>query len=94
MYYFIKWGDNTNIGWIGPYTTGEVITLSHNWPEGNYLLKAKVKDINDNESDWSTLDLSMSKNKEISYYSLLDFLEKYNYIFPLFRQILLQISFQ
>ena len=94
LYYFIKWGDNTNIGWIGPYPTGEVITLSHNWSiKGDYLLKAKVKDIYDNESDWSTLDLSMSKNREISY-PLLDFLEKYTHIFPLFRQIILRISFQ
>jgi hypothetical protein len=66
LYYFIKWGDDSNIGWIGPYLSGEVITLSHNWSKsGNYLLKAKVKDIYGNESDWSSLEVSISKTKSI-----------------------------
>jgi len=89
LYYFIKWGDDKNIGWIGPYLTGEVITLSHNWSNsGNYLLKAKVKDVYGHESDWSTLEVTMPKNKAIN---LNLFLQMFFHHFPFFEKILNQI---
>jgi hypothetical protein len=76
LYYFIKWGDDTNTGWIGPYSTGEVITLSHNWSNNSkYVLKAKVKDIHENESEWAFLEISMPKTKS----------------FPLFNYFMLRI---
>jgi CubicO group peptidase (beta-lactamase class C family) len=60
VYYFIDWGDNTNSSWIGPYSSGEVITESHTWSEkGKYTIKAKVKDIDEWESDWATLTVTM-----------------------------------
>jgi len=41
------------IGWNGPYETGEVITLSHKWDyEGAFYIRAKSRDIW-GESDWS-----------------------------------------
>jgi len=66
VYYFIDWGDNTNSSWIGPYPSGEVITESHTWSEkGKYTIQAKVKDVNEWESDWATLKVTVSKNKAI-----------------------------
>ncbi len=53
IYYFIDWGDGTSEQWIGPYSSGEVITVSHEWEEtGEYEIIAKSKD-NNYESDWS-----------------------------------------
>jgi hypothetical protein len=58
--YFIDWGDETNSGWIGPYTSGEAITESHTWSKkGDYIIKAKAKDIYGNESDWGELSVNM-----------------------------------
>ncbi len=49
--YYIDWGDNTKTGWIGPYNSGESITLEHNWTKrGTYQITAKAKDIYDVES--------------------------------------------
>ncbi|KYK32147.1 MAG: hypothetical protein AYK22_09290 [Thermoplasmatales archaeon SG8-52-3] len=45
--YFIDWGDDTT-EWTEFSDSGEQITLKHTWnEEGNYLIKAKSKDIND-----------------------------------------------
>ena len=50
IYYFIDWGDGTNSGWIGPYVSGEEITVNHSWPRvRTYLVSAKAKD-DDGES--------------------------------------------
>ncbi|KYK31375.1 MAG: hypothetical protein AYK22_02530 [Thermoplasmatales archaeon SG8-52-3] len=53
IYYFIDWGDGTSGEWIGPYLSGEVVTVSHIWEEiGEFEIVAKSKDDN-SESDWS-----------------------------------------
>jgi len=54
IYYYIDWGDNTSSGWVGPYVSGENVTINHSWSEKNlYEIKAKAKDIYDLTSDWS-----------------------------------------
>lgn len=55
LYYWIEWGDNTSDEWIGPYPSGEKINITHTWEEKNeYIVRAKVKDTENAESDWST----------------------------------------
>jgi len=69
--YFIDWGDDTNTGWIGPYTSGDQITESHTWStKGTYMVKAKAKDPFGNESDWATLRVTMpySFNKPVIHF--------------------------
>jgi PKD repeat protein len=45
VYYWFDWGDQTNTGWIGPYTSGETINITHSWSApGNYNVKIKAKD--------------------------------------------------
>jgi hypothetical protein len=52
--YFIEWGDGSFEDWIGPYSSGEEIFVSHSWSEdGKYNIRAKAKDIKDYESTWS-----------------------------------------
>jgi hypothetical protein len=76
VYYWIDWGDQTFEEWIGPYSSGNEITLTHTWAEqGTYTIKAKAKDIFDAESEFGTLEVSMPKTKIINRFILL-FLEK------------------
>jgi len=54
LYYYIDWGDTTNPEWIGPYASGEQITIDHIWTQaGIFTIRAKVKDIHHVESNWS-----------------------------------------
>ncbi len=54
VYYWFDWGDGTNSGWLGPYTSGLTITATHSWSElGTYDVKVKAKDTNGATSDWS-----------------------------------------
>jgi bacillopeptidase F len=53
VYLWVDWGDSTNSGWIGPYLSGEEVTVSHIWEnEGEYEIFAKSKD-ESYESPWS-----------------------------------------
>ncbi len=63
IFYFIDWGDENNTGWLGPYLSGEEISVSHKWSEkGTYFIKAKAKDIFDEESDFTTFEVTMPRN--------------------------------
>jgi len=63
IFYYIKWGDGSRSGWIGPYHSGETIILNHTWNRrGSFVIQAKAKDIYGLESGWSTLEVSMPKN--------------------------------
>ena len=54
VYYLFDWGDGTNSGWLGPYRSGEEITVSHIWhTKGVYNVVVKAKDEHGIESDWS-----------------------------------------
>lgn len=71
MYFYIDWGDNTNTGWIGPYTSGEIIIKTHNWSKkGDYNLRAKAKDIRGEESKWGSLKVTMPVSKSQSQLSI------------------------
>ncbi|RLF41318.1 MAG: hypothetical protein DRN12_03515, partial [Thermoplasmata archaeon] len=66
VYYYIDWGDNTTSDWIGPYKSGEKVTVSHTWDaEGYYIIKVKAKDPDGEESDWQWLKVSMPYNLNI-----------------------------
>jgi len=54
VYYKFDWGDGTNSGWVGPYSSGDIGSASHNWnDEGDFLIKAKARDVYAEDSDWS-----------------------------------------
>jgi hypothetical protein len=65
LYYYIDWDDKTDPIWLGPYSSGDLITIKHTWDTiGNYKIRAKAKDsFNAAESDWSTLEVTTSKIK-------------------------------
>jgi aminopeptidase YwaD len=54
VYYFIDWGDGTNSGWLGPYTSGQQASAQKSWSTAaTYIVRAKAKDINQVSSGWS-----------------------------------------
>lgn len=54
IFYMFSWGDGTSSPWLGPYTSGLMISGSHKWSAlGEYMVKVKAKDINGATSDWS-----------------------------------------
>jgi outer membrane protein assembly factor BamB len=85
VYYYVDWDDGETEEWIGPYTSGEKITLSHIWTEkGMYIIRAKARDTNGLESDWATLEVSMPKSKTfVNILRYLRILERFTSRFPL-----------
>lgn len=88
--YFIDWDDDTSSGWTRRLPSGNYYNSSHTWNEkGEYIIKAKAKDIYGAESDWVILTVTMPKtyiDKAILHF-ILNLLER----FPLFEKILNQI---
>jgi Peptidase family M28/PKD domain len=54
IYYFIDWGDETNTGWLGPYSSGTPTTAQKSWNStATYTVKTMAKDIHSVTSEWS-----------------------------------------
>jgi hypothetical protein len=82
----VEWGDGSKENWMGPLSSGEVLELNHSWAErGDYTISAKARDINDDESFWSTLEVSMTKRKALTFsFSYLIFERIYQF-FPFLK---------
>ena len=65
IFYLFDWDDGTDSGWLGPYNSGEEAEASHTWSKrGSYSIKAKAKDTEGYESEWSDpLAVSMPRNR-------------------------------
>jgi len=84
IWYYIEWGDDTNTGWLGPYSSGEQITKSHTWNDKDtYTIRCKAKDVYDEESDWAYLEVTMPKNQQVSNMWFLEWMSR----FPILNQI-------
>jgi rhodanese-related sulfurtransferase len=83
VYYYVNWSDNTSNQLIGPYHSGDVATLSHNWSKkGTYTVKVKARDIYGSESDYATLEIKMPKTSaSIVHQFLLRIFEKIHVFF-------------
>jgi hypothetical protein len=86
--YYIDWGDGTNTGWIGPHPSGQEQTLNHTWnKKGTYTIKAKARDIHDQESNWGILSVTMPY--EPPHFRFFEWLfERFPHAFPLLRYLL------
>ena len=90
LYYYVDWGDGMNTEWVGPYSSGQEIILSHKWSfQGIYSIKVRAKDANSLLSPWSTLEITIPRNKVIQISPFLDFLQGHQNIF-LMLQLLIQ----
>jgi hypothetical protein len=84
VYYYIDWGDGNFDEWIGSYLSGEEVLVDHLWEEkGIYTIKAKAKDIYNDESSWGNLEVVMSKSLNYNYHKFLRFIENHLTLFKL-----------
>jgi len=92
LFYYIKWGDGYVEHWEGPYPSGEDAVISHIYAnKGTFLIEAKVKDTNDFESDWTTLNVTMPRNIDninSLFYRFLEHFPLIENLFNLYRIIL------
>ena len=84
VWYHISWDEH--ICWLyGPYPSGEEITLSHNWSEkGTYLITCWARDIYNAESNTTTLEVTIPRNKAATNPIWLRLLER----LPLLQKLL------
>jgi hypothetical protein len=62
--FYIEWGDGTTTDWTPLVDSGRQFHKSHSWSTpGTYTIKAKAKDQDGVESDWSTKTVTMSRSK-------------------------------
>ncbi len=72
VYFFIEWGDDSDSGWIGPYDSGETITAAHTWSStGDFTIRVKAKDTQDEESEWGTLPVTMPYRASLPNFAFL-----------------------
>jgi hypothetical protein len=90
VYYYIEWGNGNFEDWIGPYNSGEKVTISHTWSEEDtYTIRAKARNIYSAQSDWATLEVTMPLNQQIYIPPVLQkILESFPNLFPILRTIL------
>jgi hypothetical protein len=90
IYYWFDWGDSTNSGWIGPYSSGAMGSASHTWTtQGAYTITVKAKDDPyAAESIWSDpLSVSMPKTTVINA-PFLTFLRSHPYMYQKLQSLL------
>ena len=85
--YCIQWGCTDPEVCIGPFSSGIEQSASHSYAEGTYIIKVKAQDINDAESDWGTLEISVPKIKGFNFF-IIKLLDQYPNLFPLLHKFL------
>ncbi|MBN2602995.1 MAG: PKD domain-containing protein [Candidatus Thermoplasmatota archaeon] len=64
LYYYIDWGDGSFEEWIGPFKSGEIMSAKHRFEKsGINTISAKTKDVFNEESSWSNIEVHLSKIK-------------------------------
>jgi len=91
VYYWFDWGDGTNSGWVGPFSSGVIANASHTWTTKNtYNISVKTKDIYGAESPWSDplpITMPYSFNRPILQFLELLF-QRFPNAFPLLRHLM------
>ncbi len=89
VFYQIDWGDGSITDWLGPYDSGESITMTHSWEKkGTYTIKARAKDIDNLWGPWGELEVTMPYSYEPQYPFIHWLLERFPNAFPILRQIM------
>jgi hypothetical protein len=88
VFYWIDWGDGSNSEWVGPYHSGETVSVAHTWTEKNICsIRVKAKNTYETESDWSdSLEVTMPRNKEKNIL-LINYLENYPVIYHWLKRL-------
>jgi len=89
IYYYIHWGDCYIEEWIGPFSSGEVVTVNHTWNDkATFAISVKAKDKYDFYSDWANLEVIMPKNKPFNYNNINWLFERFPNAFPILKNLL------
>jgi hypothetical protein len=90
VYYWIEWGDGCpSSGWLGPYPSGQTITVAHIFPRGTWTISCQAKDIYNATSDWGTLKVSMPLSLNLPSNGFLEWLlARFPHAFPVLRLLL------
>ena len=82
LHYYIQWGDGDITDWIGPYASGEEITVNHTYEKKKtYIIKAKARDEKNAESDLGTFEIKIPRittfgSSRIILFGKISYLEK------------------
>ena len=64
IYYRVDWDDGQKTEWLGPYSSGEQIALSHSWnKKGGYWIKAWAKDVYEGSGKQALFKMNILTNK-------------------------------
>ena len=89
LFYKWDWGDGTFSDWMGPYDSGEQVSINHSWKKmGFYNVKVKTRDEHLTQSIWSdSISVIMPKNNRLSnsFISILN--ERFTNMIQIFRLI-------
>ena len=91
IYYYVYWGDVTQIRWFGPFKSGEIITINHTWNyKTTFTINVIAKDEYDLKSEWVTFEFTMPKNKPIDFnFNIIKWLfERYPNAFLILKNLL------
>jgi rhodanese-related sulfurtransferase len=67
IYLLVNWSDGTNVVWLGPFASGEEVTLNHTWAEkGTYKIKSIASDRYGNESEEATYSITFPRDKIVT----------------------------
>ena len=86
VYYWVEWFDGCpGVNWIGPYSSGEQITVKNTWNEkGTFTVSVKARDEDGAVGPTGTLSVRMPLTR-FSFERFSSFFD----IFPLFKQFFL-----
>ena len=68
----IDWGDGHGSSNLGPYASGEDVTMKHVWKiGGKYTIKVRATDVLGAESPWTYLEISVPRAKISSFIAIM-----------------------
>jgi len=89
IYYQIDWGDGIVDDWYGPVGSNVIVSRNHIWNEkGDYIIKARAKDIHDAIGEWGTLEITMPLNQVQPYQQIPRFIQNHPNLFPILQRLL------
>jgi hypothetical protein len=88
IYILLTFCDNHHFLYYSVFVKKDLNLESNSLPLHNFTIRARAKDVTGYISDWSTIDVTMPKNKALNI-SL--FFQRFFQRFPFFEKILNQI---
>jgi hypothetical protein len=86
--YLFDWGDGTNSGWTEFFPSGTEVNQTHKWWwKSTFEVKVKAKDCHASQGKWSTLEVTMPRNKAINNVFPYRFFEFFSNLIKIFLNL-------